>query len=103
MSLREEKAADLAQLLQEIGEPVAWNGTTYQALVTAAVFSQEFVVGGFADAADFAVKIPLAVFPDQRPEHGDRMMFEEKEYRITRVTTHPQYPMLVLALSSPDE
>jgi hypothetical protein len=37
MALREEKAADLAQIIFEVGVPVVWQGKTFSALVSVPV------------------------------------------------------------------
>lgn len=103
MSLKAEKKADLLAIVAEVGEPVIWNGRTLSALVSVPAVAQEFEIGGFMAAVDFTVKIPLQMFSGIRPKHGDRMTFEGNDYRVTRVSVHPQYPMLVLTLSNPDE
>jgi hypothetical protein len=48
MSLKDERAADAAELLAEIGEPVVWNGQTYNAIITALDLSDVLQVGGSA-------------------------------------------------------
>lgn len=103
MSLKAEKAADLLAIIADVGEPIIWNGQTFSALVSVPAIAQEFEIGGFMASVDFTVKIPIQMFPGVRPKHGDRMTFEGNDYRVTRVANHPQYPMLVLTLSSPDE
>jgi|GEM_PF-791851 len=100
MALREEKAADLAQIIFEVGVPVVWKGKTFSALVSVPVIGQEFEVGGLIESVDFTVKILLDSFPGaDLPKHGDRVTFETKEYRIVRISSHPQYPALTFGIS----
>lgn len=96
MSLHEEKAAALAEILAVTGEPVVWKGRTFHALVTDNPLSHELALGGFAAKGDCTIKIPRAAFTDERPKLGEEIQFQATDYRITRVTDHPQYPMLVL-------
>ena len=37
-----------------------------------------------------------------RPKLGERVEFQSAKYRITRVTDHPQFPMIVLVVE-PEE
>ena len=96
MSLHDEKAAALAEMLVAIGEPVVWKGRTYQALVSDNPLSQDLALGGFVAKGDCTIKIPRAVFTGERPKLGEEIIFQETDYRITRLTDHPQYPMIVL-------
>ena len=96
MSLQDEKAAALTEILAAPGEPVVWQGQTYQALVTDNPLSLELALGGFVAKGDCTMKIPRAAFTDGKPKIGDPIQFQETDYRITRVTDHPQYPMIVL-------
>jgi hypothetical protein len=96
MSLHDEKAAALTEILAATGEPVIWNGKTYQALVTDNPLSQELALGGFEAKGNCTIKIPRSAFTDERPELGDPVEFNGEPYRVTRVTDHPQYPMIVL-------
>ena len=96
MSLQDEKAAALSEILAATGEPVVWKGGTYHALVTDNPLSQELALGGFEAKGNCTIKIPRSAFTDERPKLGDPIEFNGEPYRITRVTDHPQYPMLVL-------
>ena len=96
MSLKEEKAAALTEILAATGEPVLWKGQTFQALVTDNPLNQELALGGFEAKGNCTIKIPRSAFTDQRPKLGDPIEFNGEPYRITRVTDHPQYPMIVL-------
>ena len=49
MSLKDEKAADLAEIVAEIGEPVVWNGRTYRAIITSIESSNILQIGGFGE------------------------------------------------------
>ena len=98
MNLREEKEADLAKIVEEIGVPVIWNGHTYQALVTDPTVGEHLELGGFTPNAEFTVKIPFSSLTDGQPKLGDRIEVEEQNCRISKVGRHRQYPMLVLTV-----
>jgi hypothetical protein len=102
VSIRDEKAADLAEILVEIGEEVTWEGEVYRALISEPMLSQELEIGGFAGTGDFTIKIPRAAFGDVAPKLGDLLGFQEQSFRITRVSNHPQFPMLVLVVTPAD-
>ena len=96
MSLHDEKAAALSEILAATGETVVWKGGTYQALVTDNPLNQDLALGGFEAKGNCTIKIPRSAFTDERPKLGDPIEFNGEPYRITRVTDHPQYPMIVL-------
>ena len=96
MSLQDEKAAALAEVLAATGEEIVWKGRTLNALVSDNPLSHDLGLGGFVAKGDCTIKIPRAVFTDEKPKLGEEIKFEELDYRITRVTDHPQYPMIVL-------
>jgi hypothetical protein len=98
MSLKDEKAADLAGVLNEIGEPVTWNGRTYKALVSDPTIGENLDLGGFTGTGDFTIKIPRTAFVTQLPKFGEIVGFEGGQFRIVRITNHPQYPLIVLVV-----
>ena len=98
MSLKDEKADDLAQILDAVGETVTWNGQSFRALVSDPVIGEELNLGGFTGTGEFTIKIMRAAFGAQLPKLGDIVGFEGNRFRINRVTNHPQYPMLVLVV-----
>lgn len=98
MSIKDEKAADLAGVLLEIGEPVIWNGQTFQALVSDPAIGETLELGGFTDTGDFTIKIPRTSFGAQLPKLGEIVEFEGTRFRIVRITNHPQYPLIVLVV-----
>ena len=102
MSLSDEKAADLAGLLDEIGEPVIWNGHSYKALVADPAIGEHLDIGGFTGTGDFTVKIPRKSFDKRLPKLGELIEFEGDRFRIERITNHPQYPLLVLVVGPLD-
>lgn len=85
-----------------MGEPVVWKGQTYNALISDNPLSQDLGLGGFESKGDCTVKIPRAAFATERPKLGERVEFQAAGYRITRVTDHPQYPMIVLVVEPED-
>jgi len=102
MSIQDEMAADAAEILAEIGEPVTWNGRTYPALVSDPAIGEDLGIGGFTGTGDFTVKIMRSALGDARPKLGEIIGFEGARYRITRITDHPRYPMVVLVVSPED-
>ena len=98
MSLKDEKAADLAGIVAEIGEPVVWNGRTYQAIITSIESSNILQIGGFSEEYDFTVKIPKAALVAQRPKVNEPIQFDGKTYRISKVSESPAYPMVTLTV-----
>ena len=98
MSLRDEKAADLAGMLDEVGELVTWNGRTFKALVSDPAIGEHLDLGGFTGTGDFTIKIPRTAFGAQLPKLGEIIGFEDGQFRIVRITNHPQYPLLVLVV-----
>jgi hypothetical protein len=96
MSLRDEKTADLAGVLSEIGESVTWNGRIYKALVSDPAIGENLELGGFTGTGDFTIKIPRTAFGVQLPKLGEIIGFEGGQFRIVRITNHPQYPLIVL-------
>jgi hypothetical protein len=100
MSLKDEKAADAAELLAEIGEPVVWNGNTYNAIITALDLSDILQIGGFGENYDFTVKIAKAALGDARPQLNDPIEFDGITYRIAKTSESPTYPMVTLTVRS---
>lgn len=98
MSIKNEKAADLAGILDEIGEPVTWNGRTFKALVSDPAIGENLELGGFAGTGDFSIKAPRSVFGARPPKLGETVEFDGDRFRITRITNHPQYPLIVLVV-----
>ena len=98
MNIKSEKAADLAGILDEVGEPVTWNGRTYRALVSDPAIGENLELGGFVGTNDFTIKIPRPAFGAQLPKLGEIVGFEGGQFRIVRITNHPQYPMSVLVV-----
>ena len=104
MNLRDEKAADAAELLETIGEPVIWKGRTFQALISPVEINAAKVgVGGFEEGYDFTVKIAASAFSDsQRPQpNADIVTFDGRDYLVGKVTSHHQSPFVTLHVLSP--
>ena len=99
MSIKDEKAADLAAILAEVGETVTWSGRPFQALVSDPTIGEHLELGGFVGTGDFTIKIPRAAFGGLLPKLGEIVEFEGERFRIARITNHPQYPMIVLVVS----
>ena len=98
--MKEEKAADLAGIVTEIGEPVVWNGRTYRAIITAIESLESLQIGGFSEEYDFTVKIAKASLGKDRPKVNDAIRFDGKTYRISKASDSPAYPMLTLTVQA---
>lgn len=100
--MKHEKAADLAKILDEVGEPVTWNGQTHKALVSDPTIGEHLDLGGFTGTGDFTIKIPRTAFGTRFPKLGEIVEFEGDRFRIERITNHPQYPLLVIVVGPLD-
>lgn len=100
MSIKDEKAADLAGILDEVGEPVVWNGRTFKAIITSIESSETLQIGGFSEDYDFTVKIAKAVLGCTRPKLNDTLSFDGDIYRVTKVSESPAYPLVTLTVKS---
>ena len=102
MSLHNEKAAALAEVLAATGEEIVWKGRTLHALVSDNPLSQDLGLGGFDAKGDCTMKVLRAELGVDRPKLGETVAFQGATYRITRVTDHPQFPMIVLVVEPVD-
>lgn len=100
MSLHEEKAAALAEVLVATGEEIVWKGRTLNALVSDNPLSHDLGLGGFEAKGDCTMKVLRSELGTDRPKLGDTVTFQGAIYRITRVTDHPQFPMVVLVVEA---
>ena len=74
MSLRDEKAAALAEVLAATGEPIAWKGRTLEALVSDPL-SQDLGLGGFSAKGDCTMKVLRSELGADRPKLGETAAF----------------------------
>jgi hypothetical protein len=102
MSLHDEKAAALAEVLAATGEEIFWKGRTVHALVSDNPLSQDLGLGGFDAKGDCTMKVLRSELGADRPKLGETLTFLSATYRITRVTDHPQFPMIVLVVEPED-
>ena len=102
MSLHDEKAAALAEVLAATGEEIFWKGRTLHALVSDNPLSADLGLGGFSAKGDCTMKVLRSELGADRPKLGETLEFQEATYRITRVTDHPQFPMVVLVVEPVD-
>ena len=103
MSVFDEMATDSTELLREFGKQIEWDGNLYSALVSEPTIAQEFGIGGFADSADFIVKLLRNDLTRGVPEHGDLITYNGEEYRVARLSNRPPHPFVVLTLAAKDE
>ena len=102
MSLHDEKAAALTEVLAATGEEIVWKGRTLRALVSDNPLSHDLGLGGFETKGDCTMKVLRSELGADRPRLGEKVTFQGTVYRITRVTDHPQFPMIVLVVE-PEE
>ena len=102
MSLHEEKFAALTEILAATGEPVLWKDRAFKALVTDNPLDQTLALGGFEAKGDCTMKVLRSALGTDRPKLGETLTFQDATYRITRVTDHPQFPMIVLVAEPVD-
>jgi len=100
VNIKDEKVADLAGIVAEIGEPVVWNGRTYRAIITSIESSETLQIGGFGEEYDFTVKIAKAVLGRFRPKVNEAIQFDGKTYRISKVSDSPAYPIVTLTVQA---
>jgi len=102
MSLHDEKAAALAEVPAATGEQIVWKERTLHALVSDNPLRHDLGLGGFEAKGDSTMKVLRSELGADRPKLGERVEFQGAGYRITRVTDHPQFPMIVLVVE-PEE
>ena len=90
MSLHNEKAAALAEVLAATGEEIAWKGRTLHALVSDNPLSQDLGLGGFAWLVE---KTPGSRFPPPKKEGARSALtvfyysFSESNFRLFNETS----------------
>ena len=77
-------------------------GRTLHALVSDNPLSQDLGLGGFDAKGDCTMKVLRSELGPDRPKLGEKVEFQGLSYRITRVTDHPQFPMIVLVVEPED-
>ena len=78
MSLHDEKAAALAEVLTATGEEIVWKGRTLHALVSANPLSQDLGLGGFDAKGDCTMKVLRSELGSDRPKLGERLNFNRR-------------------------
>ena len=96
------KSAALAEVLAATSEEIVWKGRTLHALVSDNPLSQYLGLGGFEANGDCTMKVLRPELGADRPKLGERVEFQSANYRIARVTDHPQFPVIVLVVE-PEE
>ena len=76
MSLHDEKAAALAEVLAAKGEEIVWKGRTLHALVADNPLSQDLGLGGFEAKGDCAMKVLRSELGADRPKLGETLAFQ---------------------------
>ena len=89
MSLHDEKAAALTEILTATGEEIGWKGGTLHALISDNPLSQDLGLGGFNAKGDCTMKVPRSELGADRPKLGETVAFR------------PRTPSAPLHFSSP--
>lgn len=93
--LQREQAADIGQIVAEIGGEITWNGQTYPAIVALPAMSFDLQSGGLMSDADFIVKIQRLALPqDSTPAAFDVITYNGEIYKIASITDKPGSPWL---------
>lgn len=102
MTLPEEMARDAAQVFEEFGEAVEWNGKNLRALVSDPAVGLDLETGGFGASGDFTIKLLRSGLTEGLPKVGEALVFDGRRYRITRVSERPSRPLVILTVSAQD-
>lgn len=97
MSRYDEIAADLAEVFDDIAQPVEWQGETYQAVIADPQVNLDLQTGGFMPQADFIIKLRRAHLP-VTPVLGQVVRVAGKAYQISGVTDKPTHPLIILQI-----
>ena len=98
MTRYDEIAADLAEVFDDIAQPIIWNGATYQGVVADPSVSLDLQSGGFLPQADFLVKLRRAAL-STLPALGQLVTIQGTPYQISGITDKPASPLIVLQVS----
>ena len=102
MSLFDQFASDLAEVIGDFGKPVMWNGQTLSALVAEPELSQSLGIGGYTDEVRFTAKFLRSAFTERFPRIGETATFAGEAYRIVRVSNRPPHPLVSVDLGAKD-
>ena len=97
MSIYNEMAGDLAQILDEFGKRVTFEGRELSALVSEPQETLELGAGGFTASGNFMVKLlrhDLAALP----RIGQQVTYAGDIFSIVRVSNRPPHPVVTLTV-----
>ena len=75
MSLHDEKATALAEVLTATGEEIVWKGRTLHPLVSDIPMSQDLGLGGFDAKGDCTMKVLRSELGADQPKLGETSAF----------------------------
>ena len=101
MSIHDEIAADFAQILQDFGKVIFYQGQPTLALISEPMLSSELVLGGEVDDVRFHAKVLRSSIPDI-PHSGHLIRWENKDYRIKAVMNRPPHAIVTLEITPAD-
>ena len=101
MSIHDEIAADFAQILQDFGKVIFYQGQPTLALISEPMLSSELVLGGEVDDVRFHAKVLRSSIPDI-PHSGQLIRWENKDYRIKAVMNRPPHAIVTLEITPAD-
>jgi hypothetical protein len=95
MSLYDEIAADLAQLLTEFGKPVTINGDAHVALVSEPQADVTVEEGGLNFDSKFTAKVARSAFTTL-PQTGQPFIYNGITHTVQTVVDRPPHPIIIL-------
>jgi hypothetical protein len=99
MSRLSEIAADMAEILDEIGLDVTWSGEEYPAILADPRVELDLQSGGFMPESDYSIKIRREDLGEGQPAIRDVVTVRDVAYVIKGITDRPSSPMLVLHIA----
>lgn len=95
MSLYNEMAADLDQILVEFGKPVKIHGEEHVALISEPSLDLGLEVGGLDFKARLTAKVARSALT-RMAQTGDEFLYNGAAYHIRTVVDRPPHPIIVL-------
>jgi hypothetical protein len=102
MGLGEQIDRDFAALLHEYGTVAVCDGRAFPVMAGQVRTEQELELGGMAQSPELRVRFQRSAV-DPIPAFGALIEVKGASYRVSRVVSHPNSPLVTLELVSPDE
>ncbi|NDD52890.1 hypothetical protein EBZ39_03250 [bacterium] len=99
MSRLDEIAADMAEVLEDIGLAVTYDSNEYSAILADPRVELDLQSGGFMPESDFSLKVRRADLGGWTPAIRDVVTVRDVDYVVKALTDRPSSPMLVLHIA----